>query len=153
MSDQLHTNAALTRGNNLRYTLDRRLGGPRRPSGSCGQEKILILTRNWTLAVLSIARRYTDWALRPPLKTSHCAKHLCIIQNTDQNIACMHLYLKHLWMRWITNKYVLSRVMLWLIYKEGVWIGWLDLLHLTRSHSRNYRQYRAIAVLHTFNSP
>jgi hypothetical protein len=43
VSGQLHAPAALPWGKSPRYPLDRRLGGPQRGSGRCGEEKNLAL--------------------------------------------------------------------------------------------------------------
>jgi hypothetical protein len=44
VSDQFHSPVAFRRGNNSRYPLDRRLGGPQSRSGQHGEEKILAPT-------------------------------------------------------------------------------------------------------------
>jgi hypothetical protein len=56
------------RGNGPRYPLDRRLGGPQSLSGPCGEEKNLAPAGIQTLAVHSIARLYTDWAIPTHIK-------------------------------------------------------------------------------------
>jgi hypothetical protein len=40
-----------------------RMGGPQRCFGRYGVGKSLASTENWTQAVQSVARRYTDWAI------------------------------------------------------------------------------------------
>jgi hypothetical protein len=48
------------RGNRLRYTLYRRLGGPQSRSGRCGEETNLTPAGNQTPAVQPVARCHTD---------------------------------------------------------------------------------------------
>jgi hypothetical protein len=68
MSGQSHAPAALyPRGNDLRYPLDRRLGGPQSRSGHRDCRKILCLCRESNLdsrVVQSVDRHYTDLATR-----------------------------------------------------------------------------------------
>jgi hypothetical protein len=55
------------RGNNLRYLLDMRLGGPQIGFRRCGDEKCLTPAGNQTRVAQSVARRYTDWAITTPV--------------------------------------------------------------------------------------
>jgi hypothetical protein len=57
MVGQLHTTAALTSGKPLRYTLDRKLRGPKSPSRLYGEQKVLTPTGNGT----SIPRSFKPW--------------------------------------------------------------------------------------------
>jgi hypothetical protein len=83
-------------GNRPRYTLDRRLGGPQSRSGRYGEYKNLISSAGYrTLAVHSVARRYTDWPIRTPVckrtDVINCAEFsVCVlvsIYNKDRNLA------------------------------------------------------------------
>jgi hypothetical protein len=61
VTGQLHASAALPTGKNPRYLLDKRLSGPPEPVWTLwSTEKSLAPARNRTLAVHSVARRYTD---------------------------------------------------------------------------------------------
>jgi hypothetical protein len=59
VSCQLHASAALPPDRSLQYPLDRRLGGPKRRSARCGEEKTLAPARIQTPTVQPVARRYT----------------------------------------------------------------------------------------------
>jgi hypothetical protein len=52
-----------------RLPLDGNLGGPLNRCGSYGEERNLAPAGNWTPAVQTVARRYTDWVISAP--------HLC----------------------------------------------------------------------------
>jgi hypothetical protein len=60
VSGQVQAPAALPQGKSPKYPLDKRLGGPLSRSGRYGVEQIIVLVRNRTPAVQSMARRYTD---------------------------------------------------------------------------------------------
>jgi hypothetical protein len=63
VSGQLHAPAALTRGEEPRYPLDRWPGGPQSRSGRCAEEKNLASAGNRTPAVQPVDRCYTDCAI------------------------------------------------------------------------------------------
>jgi hypothetical protein len=62
VNGQLHTPAALPPQKELRYRLDRRLGGSQSRSGRYGEENDLALTGNRAPAVEPIAYSYTNQA-------------------------------------------------------------------------------------------
>jgi hypothetical protein len=65
---QLHAPIALPLGKSPRYTLDRKLSGPRSRLELYGEETNLASAGKQTLAIQPVARRYTDWAIPPPLQ-------------------------------------------------------------------------------------
>jgi hypothetical protein len=69
VSGQLPSQPVYPRGNNPRYPLDRRLGGPQNRSGQRGEEKILdpIGTRSPSLFLQPVASRYTDCTIPVPI--------------------------------------------------------------------------------------
>jgi hypothetical protein len=68
VSGQRHAPAALyPRGKDLRYPLDRRLGRPQSWSGHRARGKSIASAGHRILAVLSVVRHCTDWAIPAPV--------------------------------------------------------------------------------------
>jgi hypothetical protein len=90
-------------GKSRRYPLHRRLCGPQSRSGRWGPEKwIHTAVGNWTLAVQSVARRYTYWTVPAPTKklmSKYINKRLIftIIQNDNNSKNNNSLELILLW--------------------------------------------------------